>query len=62
MEEEDRSGYHISTLLKKVWAVELDLLYILDNVCKKYNITYWVDGGTILGAVRHGGFIPWMMI
>ncbi len=59
LEEEDRSGYHISTLLKKVWAVELDLLYILDNVCKKYNITYWVDGGTILGAVRHGGFIPW---
>ena len=35
------------------------LLQILDCVCRKYNLTYWLDSGTLLGAVRHKGFIPW---
>ncbi len=37
----------------------LDMLLYLDDVCKKLNIDYYLDGGTCLGAVRHGGFIPW---
>lgn len=37
----------------------LKLLTFLDRVCKKHNLTYWLDGGTLLGAMRHGGFIPW---
>ena len=37
----------------------LDMLLYLDNVCKKLNIPYYLDGGTCLGAVRHGGFVPW---
>lgn len=37
----------------------LDMLLYLDDVCKKLNIPYYIDGGTYLGAVRHGGFIPW---
>lgn len=44
---------------KEVWAVELDLLAQLDRVCRKHGIRYFCDGGTVLGAVRHGGFIPW---
>ena len=44
---------------KEIWAVELDLLAQLDSVCKKHGIRYFCDGGTLLGAVRHGGFIPW---
>lgn len=57
--EEDRCGYHVSTKLKKIWAIELDLLNELLKVCQKHDIQVCVFAGTILGAVRHHGFIPW---
>lgn len=36
-----------------------ELLHIFDRLCAKYNLRYWLDGGTLLGAIRHKGFIPW---
>lgn len=59
LDEEVRCGYSISHEMKEVWAVELDLAVELQRVCKKYDIRYFADSGTALGAVRHSGFIPW---
>ena len=51
--------YQISAEMKKVWAVQIDLLKELERVCNKYNIKYFACGGTLLGSVRHQGYIPW---
>lgn len=58
-ESEVRNDFYVSTKRKKVWAVELDILLQFDKVCKKHGLRYFLDGGTLLGAVRHKGFIPW---
>ena len=57
--EEVREGFCISAEMKKVWAVEMKVLSFVISVCKKYDIPYFADYGTLLGTVRHKGFIPW---
>lgn len=59
LQEETRDGYTISAEMKKVWQVEIDIMLKIFEVCKKHNLRCWLDGGTLLGAVRHKGFIPW---
>lgn len=56
---EIRCGYRVSARQKKIWAVELDLLKVFLDVCKLNGIKVQVFAGTLLGTVRHKGFIPW---
>lgn len=58
--EEDFSKYNgEGTPLRTAQLKMLELLLEFDRVCKKNGLTYWIDFGTLLGAVRHKGFIPW---
>lgn len=46
-------------ILRQLQLTELEILSVIDEFCKKYNIQYSLYAGTLLGAVRHKGFIPW---
>lgn len=59
LEEEVRDGYVVTSKLKKIWAVELDLLSTFLKVCNEHDIKVQVFAGSLLGAIRHKGFIPW---
>ena len=47
------------TTLRRAQLVMLRLLRIFDDICSRRGLRYWLDAGTLLGAARHGGFIPW---
>lgn len=56
---EIRDGFAIEPLIKNAWAAQLEMLERIRQICQEHEITYFVDWGTMLGAVRHHGFIPW---
>lgn len=58
-EEEIKDGFTVSKKRKQIWAVELDLLNQILQICNKYGFRVYADSGTALGAMRHKGFIPW---
>lgn len=56
---EERDGFYVDGMMKRCWAAEIEILEELDRICKKHAITWHASCGTLLGAVRHKGFIPW---
>lgn len=57
--DEVRDGFYIPGMMKRLWGAELTILSEVDRICRKHEIPYYADGGTLLGAVRDGQFIPW---
>jgi len=47
------------SILRKAQLRMLDMLIYIDKICRENNLLYWLEGGNLLGAVRHKGFIPW---
>ena len=45
--------------LNELKKIQLEILNTVDKFCKKNKINYWLDCGTLLGAIRHSGYIPW---
>ncbi|MCM1302717.1 MAG: LicD family protein [Lachnospiraceae bacterium] len=56
---ETRSDFYVEPMMKCAWAAQLEVLAVIERICNKYGIRYFADWGTLLGAVRHKGFIPW---
>ena len=58
-EKEKRDGFDISEVMKRNWASQTEVLKTVERICDKYGIRYYAYFGTLLGAIRHNGFIPW---
>lgn len=59
IQPEMRGDWYVDEKLKKVWFVQLDLMKKLDGICKENGLRWYPIFGTLLGTVRHKGFIPW---
>lgn len=57
--DEVKDGFYISEMMKRYWAAQLEVLKVIDDICRNHNIKWFATYGTLLGAVRHKGFIPW---
>ena len=56
---EYRNEFYIRPMVKRAWAANIEILLEIERLCQKHNIRWFVNCGTLLGAVREKGFIPW---
>ncbi len=54
-----KESFHIEKMMKRAWAASIKVMKEIERICKKHHILYFADWGTLLGAVRHQGFVPW---
>ena len=57
--DEIRDGFVVTAQRKRLWNIQLNLITEVARICEKHNIRWFAYGGTLLGATRHKGFIPW---
>ncbi|MCI8614060.1 LicD family protein [Parablautia intestinalis] len=57
--EETREGFTIDSTMKSFWAAELEVLREVSEVCERHNLQWYAAYGTLLGAIRHNGYVPW---
>lgn len=58
-QKEVREGFEVASMMKRAWAGQLEVLQVIREICERHDIKWFADYGTLLGAVRHKGFIPW---
>lgn len=57
--QEIREGFYVDRLMKATWAAEMEVLQRVAEVCDRHGIIWYAAYGTLLGAIRHEGFVPW---
>ena len=57
--DEIREGFYIPEMMKRYWAGQLKVLSEIAKVCENHGIPWFSDYGSLMGAIRHGGYIPW---
>lgn len=57
--EEKRLDFTVPESIKKCWGIQLMVLDEVLSIARRHNIQLWMEYGSLLGAVRHNGFIPW---
>ena len=57
--DEMRDGFLVTADTKRLWNAQIGCVKEFERICKKYNLRWFISSGTLLGAVRHKGFIPW---
>ena len=58
LEPEYRDGFFVTRTRKELWAIQLDIVAKIKSICDENHLSWFLDGGSLLGAVRHKGFIP----
>lgn len=57
--DELREGFYVSETMKHYWAAQMVVLSEVDKICNRHGYSWFTDSGTLLGCVRHKGYIPW---
>ena len=59
LEEEIICDFKVTSFRKIIWNIELEMLKLVHQICSENNLKYFAAGGTLIGAIRHNGYIPW---
>lgn len=58
-DDEVRDGFYIPSIMKRCWAAQIEVLKVIEDICNRHGLKYFAISGTLMGAIRHGGYIPW---